>query len=231
VLALVERYLARIQKARSDSALVEVLTEVAAGFGFRSGYLMEYTLDLKSIRHILDSRPERVERWRAFMESGLRGNLANVRALLEKDGVHFLHADRFPPNEPMRAFAQTVDIEEQAVVPVSFSGAIIGVGGFSGDPTLSEGQKTALQLITYSLFAQARSYRNISIPTAAEPLTPREKQVITLSADGLTSTEIAERLGMSARTVNQHVDNVADKLGTKNRAHTVAEVIRHGLLN
>ena len=43
--------------------------------------------------------------------------------------------------------------------------------------------------------------------------------------------EIAERLGMSARTVNQHVDNVADKLGTKNRTHTIAEVIRHGLLH
>jgi DNA-binding CsgD family transcriptional regulator len=35
---------------------------------------------------------------------------------------------------------------------------------------------------------------------------------------------------MSARTVNQHVDNVADKLGTRNRAHTVAEIVRRGLL-
>ena len=52
-----------------------------------------------------------------------------------------------------------------------------------------------------------------------------------LSSEGLTSLEIAEQLGMSARTVNQHVDNVAAKLGTKNRAHTVAEVIRHRLLD
>ena len=44
-----------------------------------------------------------------------------------------------------------------------------------------------------------------------EALTPREKEVIALSAEGLTSVEIAERLGMAARTVNQHVDNVADK--------------------
>lgn len=47
---------------------------------------------------------------------------------------------------------------------------------------------------------------------ARDPLTPREKEVIALSADGLTSVEIAERLGMSARTVNQHVDNVARRV-------------------
>jgi DNA-binding CsgD family transcriptional regulator len=35
---------------------------------------------------------------------------------------------------------------------------------------------------------------------------------------------------MSARTANQHVDNVADKLGTRNRAHTVAEILRRGLI-
>ena len=60
-------------------------------------------------------------------------------------------------------------------------------------------------------------------------------EIYTALPDGETKdrlwSEIAERLGMSARTVNQHVDNVADKLGTKNRTHTIAEVIRHGLLH
>jgi len=63
-----------------------------------------------------------------------------------------------------------------------------------------------------------------------ESLTPREREVMQLSASGLTSAEIADKLGMSARTVNQHVDNVADKLGTRNRAHTVAEIVKRGLL-
>jgi DNA-binding CsgD family transcriptional regulator len=64
----------------------------------------------------------------------------------------------------------------------------------------------------------------------AVALTPREREVMQLSAIGLTSVEIADQLGMSARTVNQHVDNVADKLGTRNRAHTVAEIVKRGLL-
>ena len=46
----------------------------------------------------------------------------------------------------------------------------------------------------------------------------------------MTSQEMADRLGLSSRTVNQHLDNVADKLGTKNRVHTVAEAIRRDIL-
>ena len=76
----------------------------------------------------------------------------------------------------------------------------------------------------------AHEFRNIGIAGGSEPLTPREKEVITLSAEGHTSEDIAERLGMAARTVNQHVDNVARKLGTKNRTHTVAEAIRRNML-
>ena len=62
-------------------------------------------------------------------------------------------------------------------------------------------------------------------------LTPREKEVMQLSAVGLTSAEIAGKLGLSARTVNQHVDNVAEKLGTRNRTHTIAELVRYDMLN
>ena len=92
-----------------------------------------------------------------------------------------------------------------------------------------ESARTALQLVVYTIFAEIRT-RRLS-PAAGVTLTPREQQVIRLSAEGLTSAEIASELGMSARTANQHIDNVADKLGTRNRAHTVAEVIRNNLLH
>jgi DNA-binding CsgD family transcriptional regulator len=231
VLALVERFLDRIRKARTDGDVIEILGDVSTSLGFRSGYLIEYVSDLKTALHVLDSNPAREGWWQEYVASGMRTNTQAIAALLEKGGVQVFEAERFSPNDPMLAFARKVDIVELVLVPVSFNSVVVGVGGFSGLPALSDAQKTALQLIVYSLFAQTRSFRNIGIRTASEPLTPREKQVITLSADGLTSQEIAGRLGMSPRTVNQHVDNVADKLGTKNRAHTVAEVIRHGLLN
>lgn len=231
MLALMERYLERIRKARTDADVIEILGSVSASLGFRSGFLIEYGTDLKSALHILDSNGEREGWWHDYFASGLRTSTERITTLLEQGGVQVFDGGRFSPNDPLLAFARKVDIVELVMVPVSFDGVIVGMCGFSGSPPLTDPQKMALQLITYSLFAQTRSFRNIGIRTAAEPLTPREKEVIRLSADGLTSQEIALQLGMSPRTVNQHVDNVADKLGTRNRAHTVAEVIRHGLLN
>ncbi len=49
-------------------------------------------------------------------------------------------------------------------------------------------------------------------------LSDREAEVLRHLADGLTDREIAERLGISARTVETHVGSVLHKLGVKNRA-------------
>jgi LuxR family quorum sensing-dependent transcriptional regulator len=231
VLALIEKYLDRIRTTRNDTDVIEILKDLSAALGFRSGYLIEYVSDLKAAVHIIDSNPARSGWWQDFAASGLR-KPEMLSTLLEQGGIQHFDASRFAgPTDPVLAFSRKVDMVDLVLVPVSFNGIIIGRGGFSGNPTLTQSQQSALQLIVYSLFAQTRGFRNVGVRTAAEPLTPREKEVIRLSADGLTSLEIAERLGMSPRTVNQHVDNVADKLGTKNRAHTVAEAIRHNLLS
>ena len=50
-----------------------------------------------------------------------------------------------------------------------------------------------------------------------DPLTPREREVAALVADGLTNREIAERLVLSERTAQNHVQHVLTKLGLPNR--------------
>jgi two-component system nitrate/nitrite response regulator NarL len=50
-----------------------------------------------------------------------------------------------------------------------------------------------------------------------ERMTPREYQVATLVARGLTNKEIARRLGVTEGTVKIHVHNILRKLGAKNR--------------
>ncbi|MBJ3786713.1 LuxR C-terminal-related transcriptional regulator [Devosia sediminis] len=61
----------------------------------------------------------------------------------------------------------------------------------------------------------------------AQPaLTPREREVLRLIAEGQTTEVIAVSLGIASRTVEAHVSNAGLKLGGVNRAHTVAKAIR-----
>jgi DNA-binding CsgD family transcriptional regulator len=50
-----------------------------------------------------------------------------------------------------------------------------------------------------------------------EPLTRREREVALLAAGGATSKEIAERLSVSKRTVDTHLDRIYRKLGVTGR--------------
>ncbi len=50
-----------------------------------------------------------------------------------------------------------------------------------------------------------------------EPLTSREREVLELAAKGLRSKEIGEKLGVSARTVNGHLQSIYVKLGVSSR--------------
>ncbi len=63
-----------------------------------------------------------------------------------------------------------------------------------------------------------------------DALTPREREVLTLLADGLSNRAIAEVLGISAHTVKFHVDGLLDKLAARSRTHAVVEAVRRGLL-
>jgi len=56
----------------------------------------------------------------------------------------------------------------------------------------------------------------------AEPLTPREREVHRLLADGLSDRDIAVALTISRRTVETHVSNILHKLGTHNRTEAAA---------
>lgn len=62
-------------------------------------------------------------------------------------------------------------------------------------------------------------------------LTPREREVFHLIAEGLTTKEIARKLGTSAKTAENHRFRVLDKLGVRNTAELIRYAVRHGLLD
>jgi len=71
------------------------------------------------------------------------------------------------------------------------------------------------------------------VPVAARPadrLTAREVQVLGLVATGRTNRAIAERLGISEKTVARHLSNIFAKLGLSSRAAATAYAYQHDLL-
>lgn len=64
---------------------------------------------------------------------------------------------------------------------------------------------------------------------AAAGLTPRERQVLRLVAEGCSDREIAASLFISPRTVGGHVTSILGKLGVSSRAAATAYAIRQGL--
>jgi DNA-binding NarL/FixJ family response regulator len=64
----------------------------------------------------------------------------------------------------------------------------------------------------------------------AEPLTPREQEVLKLIAEAHTNREIGEILHLSAKTVESHRGNLLRKLGMRDRVELVRYAIRRGLI-
>lgn len=59
-------------------------------------------------------------------------------------------------------------------------------------------------------------------------LTKREKEVFDLLILNKTTTEIADELSISEKTVRNHISNVMQKLGVKGRASAVVELLKLG---
>ena len=65
---------------------------------------------------------------------------------------------------------------------------------------------------------------------AGAPLTPREREIVELMAEGASNRTIALRLAISRHTVKFHVASILAKLGARSRAEAVAVALRRGLL-
>jgi DNA-binding NarL/FixJ family response regulator len=76
-----------------------------------------------------------------------------------------------------------------------------------------------------------RADRAATEPSRPLPaLTQRERQILSLLADGLGNKQIAAQLGISPSTVKTHLEVVFDKLEVASRAEAVAVAVRLGLI-
>ncbi|HVM10849.1 MAG TPA: helix-turn-helix transcriptional regulator [Actinomycetota bacterium] len=64
-----------------------------------------------------------------------------------------------------------------------------------------------------------------------DPLTPRQREVLALVADGRTTHEIARILRLSPHTVKNYLERIYERLGARDRTQAVAIALRGGFLD
>jgi DNA-binding CsgD family transcriptional regulator len=91
---------------------------------------------------------------------------------------------------------------------------------------------TGRRLVLFVTLTTSRWGRHFRRLDASEPqartLSPREREVVRLVAQGSTGPEIADELGIAHETVRTHVRNAMDKVGARSRAHLVAKALGEG---
>jgi DNA-binding NarL/FixJ family response regulator len=79
-----------------------------------------------------------------------------------------------------------------------------------------------------AVLRQLASYSSPAVPAG---LTPRQKRVLELAADGMSDGEIADCLFISESTVRFHMQALKSKLGVRTRAALIATAIREALVD
>jgi DNA-binding NarL/FixJ family response regulator len=116
-----------------------------------------------------------------------------------------------------------------------FSGMDSGARGFA----LKDGTPDEL-MEALTLVAEGGTYVDVRLrpallsrrSTERQPgLSPREREIMDLLAQGLNGEQVAERLVLSAETVKTHVRNAMSKLEATTRVHAIAIALRDGYIS
>jgi non-specific serine/threonine protein kinase len=110
----------------------------------------------------------------------------------------------------------------------------------SWEEAFAEGQTMSMEVaIEYALSVEEPSTttpssmsEQPSAPATEHParLTSREVEVLGLVAEGLTNAQVAQRLFLSPRTVQRHLNSIYHKLGVSSRAAATRFAVEHGLV-
>ncbi|GAA2875440.1 response regulator transcription factor [Pseudonocardia halophobica] len=130
----------------------------------------------------------------------------------------------------------TTYVDDEAVVPALRAGAVGWLSKDADAEAIGRALRSAADgQTTLDPVAAARLVGGSAPPPAAAPgalpdgLTPREAEVLTLIAEGLSNQQIARRLVVGEATVKTHVNHLFAKAGLRDRAQAVRYAYRHGL--
>ena len=123
---------------------------------------------------------------------------------------------------------------EAAQARIELATSLIALGRVdAAEREASVAEDSLVELGADAELERVRRIRGAAAGDAIPPLpelTPREREVLCLLAEGLTNRQIAERLVVSEHTIHRHVTNILRKLELPSRTAAAARAVRAGLL-
>ncbi len=129
------------------------------------------------------------------------------------------------PQMYRRDYRKTIDLLRRSLGPVAFDSARGAGARVSWSSTVGEAQEYLRGVCPAE---QGRRSPAEERPGAGGSLTVRQLEVVNLLASGLTNREIADRLGVTTKTVMHHTGAIYGRLGVRGRSETVAWALREG---
>jgi LuxR family quorum-sensing transcriptional regulator LasR len=234
-----------LNAAAGGQPLKPALLEIARSFGYESfvfGITTASHPDRDSRTYVWTSLPDewlRAYEENAYIEVDPRVTTGSVRA-----SPFIWDAASTPGTAGVQKFlAHAAQYGICSGVVMAFStpdGARVGLGFNSPESPLSPERRADItrQLGTlmvlgtrlYDLFMTQMIQRGAPPVHDVKPLSPREKQCLTMAANGMTSADVGFKLGIAVRTANYHFGNAMGKLGVLNRNEAIAKAITLGVI-
>jgi DNA-binding NarL/FixJ family response regulator len=179
-----------------------------------------------------------------FRIAGLAGSVEEAAALLRRRRYDAALVDSLMDGAPTaQLLADLLDERPDAPLVVYASrheAALVAAEGLSVPGLVLRSSPPARLLKALRTVAAGGTFSDPElarrVPQAAQRpthpgvalLSPREREILGLLAEGWSGAEIAQRLYLSSETVRTHIRNAAQKLGARTRAQAVALVVGTG---
>ena len=200
----------------------------------------DHTLVLEGLRRLLEDQCElvgMVEDGRALLDAAPRlapdvilldismpllnglDAARRLRALVPRSRIIILtmHADPTYASEAFEAGAAGYVLKRSAASELADAIAAVLAGRRYLTPLIN---RDALR---------ASAPLSVTVPPTLGKLTPRQREVLQLVAEGHTARDIGARLGISVKTVEFHKANLMDRLGVRTASELTKYAVAHGL--
>jgi predicted ATPase/DNA-binding CsgD family transcriptional regulator len=241
--------LGELARTKGDYVTAQVRYEESLAIARDGGNLMSMASNLQNLGHAAHNLGDYARAKAYFIEGllisyDLGHTLLSAWCLLGVAGVaaserQAVRAARLlgAGQSVMQSVGGSLDPADRAEYERNMADARTQLDDATWQKCFAEGQAMTLEAaIEYARVATsqeepARARSTAPAPPPLSELSNRELEVLRLVAQGLTTPQIAERLVLSARTVENHLRSIYGKLDVSTRAAATRIAVEHGLLN